>query len=52
MEPSLLYGSGSWLARGKEVSRINAAEMKCFRWIAGKTRQDRIRNEIIREDLG
>jgi hypothetical protein len=28
MEPSLLYGSESWPARGKEISRINAAEMK------------------------
>jgi hypothetical protein len=52
MELSLLYGSGCWLARGKEISRINAAEMKCFRRIAGKTRRDRIRNERIREDLG
>jgi hypothetical protein len=52
MEPSLLYGSESWPARGKEISTINAAEMKYFRWIAGKTRRDRIRNERIRGDLG
>jgi hypothetical protein len=52
MGPSLLYGSESWPARGKEISRINAAKMKCFRRIAGKTRQDRICNERIREDLG
>jgi hypothetical protein len=51
MEPSLLNGSKSWPARGKEISRINAAEMKCFLWIAGK-RRDRIHNERIREDLG
>jgi hypothetical protein len=38
MEPSLLYGSESWPARGKEISRINAAKMKCFRRITGKTR--------------
>jgi hypothetical protein len=30
MEPRLLYGSESWPARSKEISRINAAEMKCF----------------------
>jgi hypothetical protein len=35
-----------------EISRINAAEMKCFRRIAGKSRRERIRNERIREDLG
>jgi hypothetical protein len=52
MEPSLLCGSESWPARGKEISRINSAEMKCFRRIAGKTVRDSIRNERIREDLG
>jgi hypothetical protein len=48
----LLYGSESWPGRGKEISRINAAKMKCFQQIAGKTRRDSIRNERIREDLG
>jgi hypothetical protein len=52
MEPRLLYGSKSWPARGKEISKINDAKMKCFRQIAGKTRRDRICNERIREDLG
>jgi hypothetical protein len=51
MEPSLLNGSESWPARGKEISRINVAEMKCFRRIAGKTRRHRNHNERIREDL-
>jgi hypothetical protein len=51
METSLLYGSESWPARGKEISGINSDEMKCFRRIARKTRRDRIRNERIREDL-
>jgi hypothetical protein len=36
----------------KKKSRINSAEMKCFRRIAGKARRDSIRNERIREDLG
>jgi hypothetical protein len=48
----LLYGSESWPARSKEISRINSTEMKCFRRIAGKTRRDRVHNERIREDLG
>jgi hypothetical protein len=52
MEPSLLCGSESWPARSKEISRINSTKMKCFRRIAGKTRQDRVHNERIREDLG
>jgi hypothetical protein len=46
-----LNGSESWPARGKEISRINAAKMKCVRRIAGETRRDSIRNERIREDL-
>jgi hypothetical protein len=51
LEPILLYGSESWPSRGAEVSKITAAEMKCLRRIAGKTRRDRVRNDRIREDL-
>jgi hypothetical protein len=51
MEPSSLYGNESWSARGKELSRINSDEVKCFRRIAGKTIRDSIRNERTTEDL-
>jgi hypothetical protein len=36
MEPSLLYGSESWPARGKEISRINAVKMKFSDGLQGK----------------
>jgi hypothetical protein len=36
MEPSLLCGSESWPAIGKEISRIDAAEMKCSDGLQGK----------------
>ncbi|KAI5754231.1 hypothetical protein M8J77_006965 [Diaphorina citri] len=49
--PILTYGSETWAMRKKDKSRIQAAEMKFLRSIAGKTRRDRIRNDDIRRML-
>ena len=40
IEPSLIYGGESLPARGKELSQINAVEIKCYQRIVGKTCQD------------
>ena len=36
----------------KQENRIQTAEMRILRAIIGKTRRDRIRNEIVREEVG
>jgi hypothetical protein len=51
LEPILLYGSESWQARGRDICKITASEMKCLRRISHKTKRDLIRNQNIRDDL-
>ncbi|KAL1457176.1 hypothetical protein WDU94_001836 [Cyamophila willieti] len=38
--------------KSREESRVQAAEMRFLRSMIGKTRRDRIRNEIIRSRIG
>src|SRR5678816_1231974 len=52
LTPTLLYGAETWTTTRKEESRIQAAEMRVLRTMIGKSRRDRIRNEVIREDIG
>uniref|UniRef100_A0A8D8UV89 Endonuclease-reverse transcriptase n=1 Tax=Cacopsylla melanoneura TaxID=428564 RepID=A0A8D8UV89_9HEMI len=49
--PILTYGSETWTMRKKDINRMQAAEMKFLRSIAGKTRRDRVRNTDIRRTL-
>ena len=49
--PTLLYGSEIWTLGSKDLSRIQAAEMKFLRSIKGCTILDKIRNEDIRREL-
>ena len=43
--PSLLYGSETWVATERDMTGLEAAEMRFLRSVTGYTRLDKIRNE-------
>ena len=47
--PTLLYGSETWTLDNRECSRVQAAEMRYLRRVVGKTKRDKVRNTIIRD---
>jgi phage-related baseplate assembly protein len=49
--PLLLYGSETWVATKRDVTVLEAAEMRFLRSVTGYTRLDKIRNEVIRKEL-
>ena len=50
IRPTLIYGRECWALHTAEQQRMHTTEMKMLRWIQGKTRKDRIRNEKFRSD--
>ncbi|VFQ99294.1 unnamed protein product [Cuscuta campestris] len=52
VRPAMLYGAECWAVKKTHVRRLHAAEMRMLRWICGKTRLDRISNEVIRRQVG
>ncbi|KAI5752846.1 hypothetical protein M8J77_021025 [Diaphorina citri] len=50
--PIITYASETWVMKGKDESRLQAAEMRFVRSMLGKTRRDRIRNEVCRNLAG
>lgn len=52
LKPILLYGSESWVLTKKDLSRLEAAEMRVARTMLGKSRLDKIRNTHRRNMLG
>jgi len=49
--PTLLYGSKTWVATKRDMTRLEAAEMRFVRSVKGYTRLDKIRSEVIRKEL-
>jgi len=49
--PILLYGSETWVTTTRDMTRLEAAEMRFLRNVKGYTRLDKIRNEVIRKEL-
>lgn len=49
--PTLTYGHENWVMTERTRSRIQAAEMRFLRGIAGLTLRDRVRSSAIREGL-
>ncbi|KAI8482431.1 hypothetical protein Bbelb_398270 [Branchiostoma belcheri] len=52
LKPILLYGSESWVLTKKDLSRLEAAEMRVVRTMLDKSRLDKIRNTHLRNMLG
>ena len=50
IRPTLIYGSECWVLHRAEQQRMHTTETKMLRWIQGKTRKDRFRNEKFRSD--
>jgi len=49
--PTLLYGSETWATTTRDMTQLEAAEMRFLRSVKGYTRLDKIRSEIIRKEL-
>ena len=49
--PTLLYGSETWVTTKRDMTCLEAAEMRFLRSVKGYTRLDKIRSEVIRKEL-
>jgi hypothetical protein len=49
--PTLHYGSETWVTTKRDLTGLEAAEMRFLRSVKGYTRLDKIRSEVIRKEL-
>jgi len=49
--PTLLYGSETWVTAKRDMTRLEAAEMRFLKSVKGYTRLDKMRSEVIRKEL-
>jgi molybdopterin-guanine dinucleotide biosynthesis protein len=47
---TLLYGSETWVTTKRDMTRLEAAEMRFLRSVKGYTRLDKIRSEVTRKN--
>ncbi|MFA0954709.1 RNA-directed DNA polymerase, partial [Klebsiella pneumoniae] len=50
--PTVLYGSESWVCLAEHTSKVNAVGMSFLRYVCGKTRMDKVRNEWVMSQCG
>jgi len=46
-----LYGSETWVTTKRDITRLEAAELRFVRSVTAYTRLDKIRSEVIRKGL-
>ena len=49
IRPIILYGTECWAVKKQYESKMNVTEIRMLRWMCGKTRSDKVRNEQIRK---
>ena len=47
IRPPMFYGTKCLTFKKQHVSKMNVVEMRMLRWMCGKTKRDKIRNERI-----
>ena len=52
VRPFLLYGTECWANKKQHTQKISVAEMRMLRWMCGKTRMNKVRNEDIHSLVG
>ena len=45
------YGVGCWPIKNQHISKMSITKMRMLRWMCGKTKNNRIRNERFRVHL-
>jgi len=50
--PTMLYGIECWAVKKQHENKLSVTKMRMLRWICGKTRWDKIRNDSIRDRVG
>ena len=50
-KPTPLYGSETWVTTTRDMTRLEAAEMRFLRSVKGYTRLDKIRREVLSKEL-
>lgn len=49
---ALLYGAKYWPVKNFHVQKVHVVEMRMLRWMCGRTRKDKIKNEDIQDKVG
>jgi hypothetical protein len=49
--PTLLYSSATWVTTTRDMTRLEAAEVRFLRSVKGYTRLETIRSQVIRKVL-
>jgi len=49
--PTLIYGRETWVTTKRDMTRLEAAEIRFLKSVKGYTRLDKIRSEVIRKEL-
>ncbi|XP_070043034.1 uncharacterized protein [Nicotiana tomentosiformis] len=52
VRPTMLYEAECWPVKNSHVQQMKVAEMRMLRWMCGHTRLDRIKNEVIWDNVG
>ena len=52
IRPTLLYGTECWVNKKQYIQKISVIEIRILKWMYGKIKLDKVRNEDIRRQVG